>query len=521
MKNLVYFILSLLFWVGCVGNKDIEKRLIQAEQLIDEQPDSAFSLLNKIDGKELRNGSSWQAHYALLYTKTQYKLYMVAASDSLINIAVDYYEENGSDKDRFYACLYQGLIYLEMMKYEQGACSLLRAESCSSSIDDYYSLGQMYNNLAYVNSVFHCPEGEDYAQKAYSEYLRGNLLDYALDAKTTLASFKLKRKDFSGFRSLIDSIIIEAENIQCIYVLGQALSLKAQYAVVVDSTILAEKTYRELSDNCNYEMSSQDYGNLAVIHANNKRSEEAESYLGQSQAACFSFNDTINFYTNAYWVYSKLNRQDESAKYQDSLLSISERLYSEGFSHSAIAAQRDYSELKLSQERRINNMKGIIIIVILISFVSAIIIFLLMLQRKKLQAKLQEKTIQKLQLELFKNANEISIGLEALRNDSFVSELHEKARVQRGMNHEELNYLHELFNKNLPHFEKSLHELAHVNETEMFVCMLLKLYMTPGEISVLLNKSAGGISSIRRRLYLKVFNKKGSTTDWDAFIDTI
>lgn len=144
-----------------------------------------------------------------------------------------------------------------------------------------------------------------------------------------------------------------------------------------------------------------------------------------------------------------------------------------------------------------------------------------MLQRKKLQAKLQEKTIQKLQLELFKNANEISIGLETLRHDSFVTELHEKARVQRGMNHEELNYLHELFNKNLPHFEKSLHELAHVNETEMFVCMLLKLHMTPGEISILLNKSAGGISSIRRRLYLKVFYKKGSTTDWDAFIDTI
>ncbi len=511
----------ILTLCGCSHKGEYTDVLNQAECLIDEQPDSAFVLLRTIDGSALHEGSELQARYALLYTKAQYKSYNDPTSDSLINIAVDYYEAHGNDEDRFYAYLYQGLVYLELIDYENGASSLLRAHSCSSVIKDHYSLGQMYSNLAYVNSVFLCPEGEDYAHKAYSEYTSGNLFDYALDAKTTIASFKLKRHDYSGFRQLIDSIIVEADLQQCFYVLGQALSMKAQYALNVDSSLLAEKVFQKLKDDCNYTFSSRDYGNLSVVYAISRKFEEAETSLSQSRAARIDFNDTINYYTNAYWMYSKLNNLEESAKYQDSLLTIYERICRGDFTRSAIAAQRDYSELKLSHARRMNYMKKIIIIVLSACFASAFVIFLLLYQKKNLQAKLQEKTIQKLQLDIQKHANEITLGLEALRTDAFVSRLHEKAREQRGMNHEELDYLHDSFNRNLSHFEKSLRELAHISDTELQVCMLLKLYMTPGEISVLLNKSAGAISSIRGRLYQKVFKKKGSTSDWDAFIDTI
>lgn len=521
MRFILFVVLTVLAFIGCSGNSQIEECLNKAEEMIEELPDSALVLLKSVDGFTLRNCDRQQARYALLYTKAQYKAYQDPISDSLINIAVDYYEEHGSDEEKFYAYLYQGLVNLEMLNFENGASSLLRAQSCSLYVEDHYALGQMYNNLAYVNSIYHCLEGEDYAYKAYLEYQKGDLPDYALDARVIKSSFILQRHNHAEFRLLIDSIIDEAERLQCSYVLGQALSLKAQYAVAVDSSVIAEKVFEMLMDEHDYQMTSRDYGNLAVVYANRKLKDKAEFCLDLSRTSSSGFNDKINLFTNAYWVYRKLGQREESAKYQDSLLSISEEMISEDFSHSAIAAQRDYSEFELSRSRHENYLRKIIIVVIVICFFATIMIFLQLYQKKSLQSKLQDKTIQKLQFEILSQANEIAEGLKALRTDPFVTELHEKARVQRGLNHEELNFLHELFNRNLPHFENSLHELTRMSEIEMYVCMLLKLYMTPGEISILLNKSAGAISSIRGRLFQKVFKKKGSTADWDAFIDTI
>lgn len=92
MRLILFVIMSILAFVGCCGNDQIEESLQNAERIMDEQPDSAILLLKSIDGGKLRNGSRQQARYALLYTKAQYKTYEDPASDSLINIAVDFYE---------------------------------------------------------------------------------------------------------------------------------------------------------------------------------------------------------------------------------------------------------------------------------------------------------------------------------------------------------------------------------------------------------------------------------------------
>jgi hypothetical protein len=47
---------------------------------------------------------------------------------------------------------------------------------------------------------------------------------------------------------------------------------------------------------------------------------------------------------------------------------------------------------------------------------------------------------------------------------------------------------------------------------------LLKIRTAPAEIATVLNKDKSTISSMRRRLYKKVFGKEGSGKDWDEFI---
>lgn len=53
------------------------------------------------------------------------------------------------------------------------------------------------------------------------------------------------------------------------------------------------------------------------------------------------------------------------------------------------------------------------------------------------------------------------------------------------------------------------------------ISMLIKLGFAPSSIATLICKTKETVSSARRRLYSKVFNREGSPDDWDKFIRTL
>lgn len=69
MRLKIYVILSILALCGCSENNEIEECINKADQLIEEHPDSAFSMLNAIDIDALRDGSELQAKYALTFSR--------------------------------------------------------------------------------------------------------------------------------------------------------------------------------------------------------------------------------------------------------------------------------------------------------------------------------------------------------------------------------------------------------------------------------------------------------------------
>ena len=69
-----------------------------------------------------------------------------------------------------------------------------------------------------------------------------------------------------------------------------------------------------------------------------------------------------------------------------------------------------------------------------------------------------------------------------------------------------------------PRFTSTLVSLHNMSETEYRVCLLIKLNVAPSEIATVLCKETSSISTVRSRLYGKVFGRKGSSKDWDEFI---
>ena len=85
---------SLLFFclVACNEGSDMALLLNKAEMYMSEKPDSALSLLDSIIQPEDLSNEQY-ALWCLLYTQAQDKNWIEHTSDSIINVAVEYFKE--------------------------------------------------------------------------------------------------------------------------------------------------------------------------------------------------------------------------------------------------------------------------------------------------------------------------------------------------------------------------------------------------------------------------------------------
>lgn len=72
-----------------------------------------------------------------------------------------------------------------------------------------------------------------------------------------------------------------------------------------------------------------------------------------------------------------------------------------------------------------------------------------------------------------------------------------------------------------PGFSVQLRSLFPMSELEYQVCLLVKLRVPPKDIATVLARDTSTISTVRSRLYKKVFGRKGGAKEWDDFILSI
>ena len=141
MKNILTVILTILITFaicGCNENRDVREIFYRAEQLMDTYPDSALLLLQDVESRNLVTKEG-KARHALLLSQAYDKNYIDLTSDSLINVAVEYYADS-NDKERYFTSLY----YLARVQYNRNdyvnaIITLTQAEELSQYIKDNYN----------------------------------------------------------------------------------------------------------------------------------------------------------------------------------------------------------------------------------------------------------------------------------------------------------------------------------------------------------------------------------------------
>ena len=118
------------FLTGCDKNP-VRARLADIEAFAESNPDSARRALEAIDPAFL-NTRRLKAQHALMLSTALNRCKVKVPNDSLINIAVDYYDRFGPAKEKFLSYYYQGRVYQDQGDNESAMQSYLNAESIHS-----------------------------------------------------------------------------------------------------------------------------------------------------------------------------------------------------------------------------------------------------------------------------------------------------------------------------------------------------------------------------------------------------
>ncbi|MCQ2266143.1 MAG: hypothetical protein MJZ40_00345 [Bacteroidaceae bacterium] len=136
-----------------------------------------------------------------------------------------------------------------------------------------------------------------------------------------------------------------------------------------------------------------------------------------------------------------------------------------------------------------------------------------------------ERALRELQDEISDRPSVITQATEAARDELYESEWYQtlRQRLTQGecLTDDDWTEVAHQVRRIYPNFRSRLYELCRLSDTEFRVCLLLKLHIAPADIATALCRDKSTISSIRSRLYAKVFSRKGSSKDWDDFIETL
>ena len=149
MRHALHIILALtLLLVGCYSDPRQVELVDRAEALIDSLPEASLALLDSVNSRRLVGAD--KARYALLHTQAQDKNYIDVTNDSLISIAVDYYDDADNLRYRGMAHYYKARVLYNNGDYEQATEHLIMAEEALLNTTEYNTTALTYMLLSEI-----------------------------------------------------------------------------------------------------------------------------------------------------------------------------------------------------------------------------------------------------------------------------------------------------------------------------------------------------------------------------------
>lgn len=457
MKILILMLLCVCFSFSCQKTSEtISPDLAMIDTIMWNYPDSALTLLEEMSGNNFYNKLE-EATWCLFYTQAQDKNYVKHLSDSLINIALDYFDSRDDWRRKSQAWFYKGQVLQDMGRKEEAVTCYVRAKDMFGYFHDpsfaslvCRSLGSLYRNQKlYDESLEQLREGVRYAAQVAKDAYLSQAFSELGRTYTECAEWDSARYYFEC--SLENAKLIKDSRTEAMAV-GE---LSVLFRSVGDLENSLEYKKKELDIELRHGylryLPQTEYGIGATFYE-----------MGELDSAKIYFEGSLrtsNLYTvrgaykGLYLVSSKQGFYKEAIAYNKHF-----HLYNDSISNMENAKmiaeiQTKYDNEKLENERKdllLDNNKlqrcllwGGIFVIVFIGLVA------FLYQRKLwLKERLVRKTQEDVQMYLSKlHENEVAIQYNQELIQTYTNELEEKGQLECLVN-EQTDQINQLRNKN-------------------------------------------------------------------------
>ena len=412
----LYLLLSLLLLTGCNDPKHVTDALIRAEALMNEYPDSAWTVLNAISPDEMGQNRT-RARYALLYTQAQDKTYRDETNDSLISIAVDYYRHTDDARRKFLSYYYKGRVYFNAKDYQNATLCYMEAELLTDEVGDDYLVGLLYSELGRIYRLYYdYPKSLEAHQKAAECYERAGKIRHRnymwLNQSDVCRNMELYDESERLLRMTLESAKKEHDSSLTKLCLA---SLMMQY-VELEQISVAKEIYQELELLIDDNYGSASFiGKIARMYISEKDYYRAKQSLDMGWKRAENRIDSVGLYFSAAELMSVLGEEKEA--YQELMkgVALQNKEAHQALQQPVLTAQRDYlseklefEAYKLRMEKRLR-----LLYILLFSLVIVMVVYVLSRKLKKEKEKAR-KTIDELNREMQQKDQESRTRVDTL-----------------------------------------------------------------------------------------------------------
>ena len=554
--SLLLVLLGFVFFGSKKG--EVTALLRVAEKSIEKEPDKALILLDSIQQME-ELSEQQQALWCLLYTSVLDRKQIKHTSDSLIQIAVSYYEKNDLPERKMQAYYYYGIVLQDLNDAIQAQDYYLRAYKLGIELERYVFLGRICANLGTLYTYQElCSQASHFQQKAVSYFeknrdtvrlslvfrdmarihLNEHRLDSAVANYTKALKYTSDVHKFCMFNELTGAYARMGD-----YEKGVSCAHMAyDRAETVEDSCLVSLALGSLYLRMGKKDSAYHYLSFCRQSTDPYTLKDLYLYLAQFEKSRHNW-PTYAFYQEQYNVFrdsiDNLTKMETLARLQ--------RLYD----YREIEKKKEY--YRQESDRKTGKLYKLSLGGVGCLLFVVCIIFYLWKERKKKEEQLNQSLRRKEQQYLnsqqyLEERNAVMAQLEQ-QYEAVVAQLSEQSSRFTTSVQEKINSSHPFFTSELyrgVYAEwKKLDEVQwaevikmidhilykdftgkirmlypRISELDLNVCYLVKLEIPVGRIAVLLSVNSQAISNKRKRLYEKLTQEKGSAQDFDKFIKT-
>ena len=566
--------LSVLFaGLSCQrAEKSYPPAMQRAISLLSARPDSALYYLSQLDSQMADEPEETRMYHRLLTLAAEDKLYVPHTSDSLIREIVRYYEGYGDSDKLMMAYYYQGSVWRDMNDAPRAidcyhrALEAGRHTRCSDLLISIYS--QLGTLLAY--------------QGVYDESLQATRTALALcrQYRDTLSSpfflrnigriWDIRRNKDSVYhyynaalqqaRYNQDSVMIEA-------VLLELGAISLSFNEVDTAKMLLEKV-KHRNDRKRFF-----HGILGRIYSREGQRDSARVYFNRALPYAglrqqVTLHEELARLDYAEGRYAEaFSHASQSMALRDSITSLTET--EEVAKINALYNYHRTEEMNRQLEQRNRRQRGwlygIVSAALLVACATAV-----WLRQKKHEAALQRQKIRNLEAEQYRRSEayraesrrqlaeleaqlckaekdkdtarrelletrhallelsaakdrieqqERGLLVSQLHRSSVYAFFHKAAHEEVKITAENWQELRAAIDAAYDDFTGRLYSLCpNLSEMELHICWLIKIQLSPKDMAQVVGRSQSAVSMARTRLYKKIHQKEGTTSDFDKFI---